>query len=225
MLGFAMIAGARLATLGTPPQVMMCSRRAPDPRTLNQRIVKLTDPLDVLRLYDEYGHAYDEINLATTWSRLGRAHGRSRSLILSQDGKCLHALRERSMQGAGRWKARHLANTAHALAKLHIRSEGWKGLWRVLAAASLRGLSKFDPQGLANTAWAFATAGHATPALLDAIAAEAAPRVGEFTEQGLGNTAWAFATAGHAAPALLDAIAAEAAPRVGEFKPQALANT
>jgi hypothetical protein len=86
-------------------------------------------------------------------------------------------------------------------------------------------VGKFNSQDLANTAWAFATAGRAAPALLDAIAAEAAPRVGNFNPQDLANTAWAFATAGHAAPALLDAIAAEAAPRVGKFNPQDLANT
>jgi hypothetical protein len=86
-------------------------------------------------------------------------------------------------------------------------------------------LHDFNSQELANTAWAFATAGHAAQALLDAIAAVAVPRLREFNPQGLANTAWAFATAGHAAPALLDAIAAAAVLRLREFKPQELANT
>ena len=77
------------------------------------------------------------------------------------------------------------------------------------------------------TAWAFAKAGHAAPALLKAIATEAV-RGGlrGFTPQGLANVAWAFATAGHAAPTLLDAIAAEAV-RGGlrDFSPQNFANT
>jgi hypothetical protein len=84
---------------------------------------------------------------------------------------------------------------------------------------------RVQPADLANTAWAFATAGHAAPALFDAIAAEAAPRLSKFSPQNLANTAWAFATASHAAPALLDATAAEAAPRLGEFSSQNLANT
>jgi hypothetical protein len=87
------------------------------------------------------------------------------------------------------------------------------------------GDGEVKPQELANTAWAFATAGRAAPALFDAIAAEATRRVGEFNPQAMADMAWAFATAGHAAPALLEAIAAEAAPRVGKFKPQELANT
>jgi len=55
--------------------------------------------------------------------------------------------------------------------------------------------SEFDPQSLSNTVWAFATAGLATPALLDVIAAEAAGRVREFKPQDIANTAWAFAAA------------------------------
>jgi len=83
----------------------------------------------------------------------------------------------------------------------------------------------FNPQGLSNTAWSFATAGHAAPALLDAIAAEAARRVRDSNPQGLSNTAWSFATAGHAAPTLFDALALEAALHVSSFTPQNLANT
>jgi len=84
---------------------------------------------------------------------------------------------------------------------------------------------RLHPQNLSNTAWAFATAGHAAPALFDAIGREAAGRVRELNPQNLANTAWAFATAGHAAPALFDAIGREAAGRVRELNPQDLSNT
>jgi hypothetical protein len=204
---------------------MLCTQRALGPRELNQRLLKLKDPLDVLREFARHGEAYNAINLATTWSRLGRARGRPLSLLRSHDGMQLHALRERSVQAAERWEARSLSNTAHALAKLQLRSGKWRDMWDVLAAGFNREVSASNPQEFANTAWAFATACHATPALFDAIAAEAAPRVGEFNPQDLANTAWAFATACHVAPALFNAIAAEAAPRVGEFNPQALVNT
>ena len=66
--------------------------------------------------------------------------------------------------------------------------------------ASLKQFREFKAQELANTAWEFAKAGHAAPALLDAIAAAAVPRVREFNPQDLANTASAYATAGHAAP-------------------------
>jgi len=84
---------------------------------------------------------------------------------------------------------------------------------------------ELNPQNLANTAWAFAMAGHAAPALFDAIGKESAGRVREFNPQDLANTAWAFATAGHAAPALFDAIGREAARPVRKLNPQAMSNT
>ena len=83
---------------------------------------------------------------------------------------------------------------------------------------------EFKPQHLSNTARAFAKAGHAAPALFDAIGREAAAQVREFVPQALANTAWAFATVGHAAPALFDAIGTEAAGRVRELNPQNLSN-
>ena len=53
----------------------------------------------------------------------------------------------------------------------------------------------FDPQGLANTAWAFATAGQNDASLFVPLAA-AEWQVGNVNGQSLPNTAWAFATSG-----------------------------
>ena len=59
-------------------------------------------------------------------------------------------------------------------------------------------LAGFYPQALANTVWAYATAGMAADALYAAVA-EAAVRggLGSFSPQNLANTVWAYATAGH----------------------------
>ena len=86
-------------------------------------------------------------------------------------------------------------------------------------------LRDFKPQNLANTVWAFVTAGHDAPKLLDAVAAAAVPRLRNFDPQDLAMTVWAYAKAGHKAPALLDAIAAAAVPRLRDFSPQDLAIT
>ena len=86
-------------------------------------------------------------------------------------------------------------------------------------------LRDFKPQELANTAWAFATAGRAAPTLLDAIATEAVRRgLRDFNEQELANTAWAFAAADHLAPALFDSDAFVQQLRAAErsFAPDAL---
>ena len=61
-------------------------------------------------------------------------------------------------------------------------------------------LREFNPQNLANTAWAFATAGQPAPELFSAIGEEARPHLREFKPQELSNTVWAYATAGVAAP-------------------------
>ena len=83
----------------------------------------------------------------------------------------------------------------------------------------------FKPQEVANTAWAFATAGVSSPPLFAAIAAEAEKQMRGFNPQSLANTAWAFATAGVSSPTLFKAIAAEAEKQVRRFSPQGLSIT
>ena len=76
---------------------------------------------------------------------------------------------------------------------------------------SATGVGAFNSQDLANTAFAFGTAGHSSKELFDAIG-EAAPRsIGSFTGQGLANTLWAYCVLGVDAPAFFTA-AAEALP-------------
>ena len=51
-----------------------------------------------------------------------------------------------------------------------------------------------NAQGLANTAWAFATVKRPNEKLFTALARAAKRLVNEFNAQGLANAAWAFAT-------------------------------
>ena len=161
---------------------------------------------------------------STCWSKLGQVGAAERVWLQSDGGARLLALREQTSRQARSLDARCVSNTVHALAKLAIPA-AWEHLWKELERAALARVSEFDPQGLANRAWAFATAGRSAPALFDAMAAETARRVRDFNPQDLANTAWAFATAGHTAQALFHAMAAEAERRVREFNPQNLANT
>ena len=55
-------------------------------------------------------------------------------------------------------------------------------------------LGDFNPQVLANTAWAFATLGQADAQLFTALAREAERHLGDFSPQELANTARAFVT-------------------------------
>mmetsp|Transcript_21180 Transcript_21180/g.66533 ORF Transcript_21180/g.66533 Transcript_21180/m.66533 type:complete len:224 (+) Transcript_21180:17-688(+) len=124
------------------------------------------------------------------------------------------------------FSARNLATTAHRVAKLGSRRRSWgrkDARMRAVAEACRRRASALEPRGLANTAWAFATAGVRAPTFFDAVAAEALMRLGEFNPQELANAVWAFATAGVKAPELFDDIAA-ALPQLDDLKAQELAN-
>jgi len=195
------------------------------PRQLNERLSKSTRAQDLLNLHAQHGHAFNSVNLATCWSGLGRVNAVDRYWLQSNDGARLVALRDQTTRQARSLEPRGVANTVHSLAKLAITATAWGSLWAELDGAALASVSDFNAQNLANTAWAFATAGRAAPALFDAISVEAACRVSDFNPQNLANTAWAFATAGRAAPVLFEALAAEAAQRVRDFSSQNLANT
>jgi len=201
------------------------SRAGPNPRQINALIKDATRARELLGLYEQRGQSFNDVNLATCWSRLGRMRGTDRSWLRSDDGTALRALREQTTDQVRTLGARELSNAAHAIAKLDFRGAAWGGLWKEIEGAALARRSELNPQDLANTAWAFATAGRATTVLFDAIGKEAAGRVRDFEPQHLANTAWAFATASHAAPALFDAIGREAAGRVRELNPQDLSNT
>ena len=54
-------------------------------------------------------------------------------------------------------------------------------------------MGNFNPQNLANTAWAFATVGQPDVQLFMVLARAAEWSMGEFKAQCLANTAWAFA--------------------------------
>ena len=79
-------------------------------------------------------------------------------------------------------------------------------MFAALAKEAKQRLGEFNAQGLANTAWAFATEGQADAALFEALAMGAKQRLGEFNPQDLANTAWAFATVGHHNQTLPDQI-------------------
>ena len=64
-----------------------------------------------------------------------------------------------------------------------------------VATAAEQHMNDFNLQNIANTAWAFATAGQNDASLFAALATAAKPRMGELKLQVLANTAWAFATA------------------------------
>lgn len=56
-------------------------------------------------------------------------------------------------------------------------------------------LEAFDPQNLANLAWAFAIFGILNTPLMDAISSQAILKIQQYSTQELANTGWASHTA------------------------------
>eukprot|EP00964_Phaeocystis_antarctica_P139504 scaffold104286_cov63-Phaeocystis_antarctica.AAC.2 len=168
--------------------------------------------------------------LRSSWNTLGKLvrQPNERRVLRGAPGM-LHQLAADTEQELPKFDARSLATTVNGLASLH--ASGWRppsdALWTGLATHCTSSAPTMNAQDVANTVHGFAKVGRREPALLDAIAEEAAQRgLREFTPQALSNTAWAYAALGHPAPALLDTIAEEAAHRqLRDFKPQELTNT
>jgi len=95
-------------------------------------------------------------------------------------------------------------------------------MFDVIEHAAIQCFDQFDPQNLANFAWAYATVERASPQLFGALAQALLPRLDDFIAEGLSSTAWAYAKAGIPAPALFREIAKRAQAKLGSFNHQAL---
>ena len=112
------------------------------------------------------------------------------------NAEALEPLVQHTLQAAraGEIDARQLANIVYEAARSSVRKR-LNVLFTVLARAAERRMCEFTAQGLASTAWAFATASQSDTSLFKALARAAEWRMCEFIAQKLANTAWAFATA------------------------------
>ena len=168
---------------------------------LTKLIAAAPNERELLGLHEQWRGGFNDIHVATTWHHLGKLRRRAKGR--REPPSRLEPLREDTLKMLPQLRARSVASTAYGLAcAVGASRPPWTELWAGLGAAGQELAGDMEPQNLSNTAWAFATARHAAPALLDALAAEAAPQLGEFNPQNLSNTAWAFATAQHAAPSL-----------------------
>ena len=194
------------------------------PRLLTSRLGKASTLPELLSLHQTHGSQFNGFHVGAFWSRF-------KKLARGELGGLSHRLVpmcEQTVRILPELKAREVATIAHAFAKSRLVGSGpYQGVWVALEEVARRRLGDFNAQGLSMTAWAFATAGHASPGVFDALAAEVVRRgLGDFNQQNLSNTAWAFAKANRAAPALFNVISAEVVQRgLGDFNAQGLVNT
>lgn len=71
-------------------------------KELHQRLTQARSEGNLLRLHAEHSGSFNEVKLATCWSRLGRVD-------------CVEGLREQTLATLGEWGARELGNLAHPL--------------------------------------------------------------------------------------------------------------
>ena len=162
-----------------------------NPRQLTSYLGNARDLPELLSLQQRHGDDFNGFHIGAFWSKFkSLAHGRLGGLSDRLTPVC-----EQTARMLPELDARAVANVVHAFAKAELVGAGpWESVWAALPEAVRRRLDGFNPQDLSNTAWAFATAGHASPELFNVISAEALRRrLSGFDEQDLCNIAWAFA--------------------------------
>jgi len=174
--------------------------------------------------------------LANALSRLGKVGGDDRSAAHAarhdrRFAALLRELRSRICDDPEYLGPRQLGNVAHALARLGAGKGHMDGerAFQSLGRAAAPRAAAFDARELANTAWAFATAGVDAPELMRAFAARAADKVVDYDVRELANLVWALAKLGKGpasspeAARLFEAAASSAADRAAQLSSQQVA--
>ena len=97
---------------------------------------------------------------------------------LERNKIALEPLREHTLAMLPVFEAQGLSNSTYGLVRTRLAGPAWTALFDALAEASVQKASDLAPQNISITAWAFATAKHASPALFDALAMDIARRGG-----------------------------------------------
>ncbi|KAJ1455607.1 hypothetical protein M885DRAFT_206732 [Pelagophyceae sp. CCMP2097] len=130
---------------------------------LNKRLVSSEAAGDVLSLFEAKGGDFNYVNFATSLHRLGilRRSLKKSSRPLLQ--KLVDRATSSTINESNEWESRHLANACWGIAK--IGNVEAPALFKAIAAEAPKKIATFNSQNLANTVWAYATAGVEAPAL------------------------------------------------------------
>jgi RAP domain len=194
----------------------------------NKKIVELGKKQQwkkMLIMHEQESSQFDTVNYATMMSQLGRIRYFDRRDPLFQ--QFMDELALKIETDGQEWSGRDMANIAHSIAKMQLRSHTAKRILSFVSTpdSSLQLLFQSGTRSVANTAWAFATLRTDAPRFFSAIEYKSDWLVEEGNPQDVANTAWAFATLGMCAPKLFSAIEQKAHWLLEEGKPQAVANT
>ena len=167
-----------------------------NPKQLSGYISRAQGTHEILHLYEAHGAVFNHIHAANAWNKLGKQRDASDERHEAQ----LRQLLQDTLELIPSCNARAWANIVHGIAKCKLRRGLFSEVSRLFTAVGEAAvgsrLRDFKPQELANTAWAFATAGVRAEALFAAVAeAAVGSRLRGFKPQNLANTVWAFTAA------------------------------
>ena len=137
-----------------------------NPRQLTVDLGKASTLPELLSLHQAHGSQFNGFHVGAFWSRFKKlARGELGGLSDRLVPVC-----EQTVQMLPKLGGRGVANIAHAFAKSGLVSGGsYQGVWAALEEVARRRIVEFDEQALSNTAWAFAKAKRAAPALFNII--------------------------------------------------------
>ena len=216
-----------------PPQIFDPSEPVPA-RVLTSLLTKSGGAEELIELYANHGETFNHVHISAFWNTMGKhvkrnyRHRRYLDQTMQRDPATFESARCATIRLLPSVGARELSNVAHGLASVGLSSSGkWEPLWAAIEGAVCQDhLHDLSSQGLANSIWAFATAGHASTPFYEVTGAKVIEEIEEFSPQGIANTAWAFATAGvksRGCEDLFTAISREMMRRdICDFKPQEL---
>lgn len=220
--------GLALGVLCASPPSSGRPHRALSPRDITRALTRAQDAEGIVRIFTEQGAAFNDINLASAWNRLGKAKlsRKERRAFFNDHELTLLVLQAQTDRVVHTMSPRNLAGVSMGISRFGFEP-AFVTMERIARVATRR-IDDLSPQELASIAVAFGGVGVAAPALFDAIAATALIRLRTFNEQELTNVAWAFAKAGREHRPLFLAMSREVQLRLrhnaSEFIPQGLAN-
>ncbi|CEO97857.1 hypothetical protein PBRA_005971 [Plasmodiophora brassicae] len=216
---------------------MPVHRRAPrHSRTSNIAQVVNPTPLHVLdgNLRDGWRPSPSDVDRARSYLIQDRLHDQDFNVLPHLANKLakynahngvLSAIADalqRHQERVNRYNSREIAMLLHSLAKRRIKK---RVLFNALGNRALEIMPDFNPQCVANTAWAFATLSIQNRPLFNALGSRALEIISGFNPQNVANTAWAFATVSVENLALFNALANRGVETISESNPQHVANT
>ena len=207
------------------PCLQMASE--PSPALLTSYIKKAWTLEALFRTCSTHQSRFNHIHLSACWNSLGHLARTADQNWFQRHAVALESLVQFTTQvvtTSTMIRARELANIVHGAAKSG-RACTMDTLMQTLGASIGQRMSQCNAQEIANTAWAFAKAGHLDARLSAALATVVRASIDSFKAQELSNTAWAYATAGYSDELLFTTLARAVERHLDTFTAQGLANT